>query len=140
VDRKLSRWISKYKIELLDGVFTHKRAQQFRFLCERNEKVSHQVLSLHSHLPTHPPTQFYIYLSTYSIFYPLFTNLIFSSNFQLKTSGKSLKTTKILLKYRVSHNKWRKSKQTLFLNPLRYKQDFLNEYSHMIEIYAYKRI
>ena len=24
---------------LLDGVFTHKRAQQFRFLCERNEKV-----------------------------------------------------------------------------------------------------
>ena len=25
---------------LLDGVFTHKRAQQFRFLCERNEKVN----------------------------------------------------------------------------------------------------
>lgn len=24
---------------VLDGVFTHKRAQQFRFLCERNEKV-----------------------------------------------------------------------------------------------------
>ena len=25
---------------LLDGVFMHKRAQTFRFLCERNEKVS----------------------------------------------------------------------------------------------------
>ena len=24
---------------LLDGVFMHKRAQTFRFLCERNEKV-----------------------------------------------------------------------------------------------------
>jgi len=31
---------------LLDGVFTHKRAQQFRFLCERNEKVS-QVYERH---------------------------------------------------------------------------------------------
>ena len=27
---------------LLDGVFMHKRAQTFRFLCERNEKVSTQ--------------------------------------------------------------------------------------------------
>lgn len=30
---------------LLDGVFTHKRAQQFRFLCERNEKVSPTFVS-----------------------------------------------------------------------------------------------
>ena len=31
---------------LLDGVFTHKRAQQFRFLCERNEKVIRTVVVL----------------------------------------------------------------------------------------------
>ena len=35
---------------LLDGVFMHKRAQTFRFLCERNEKVSSctvQITRLH---------------------------------------------------------------------------------------------
>lgn len=34
---------------LLDGVFMHKRAQTFRFLCERNEKVSMCT----RHLPQH---------------------------------------------------------------------------------------
>ena len=28
---------------LLDGVFMHKRAQTFRFLCERNEKVFRHI-------------------------------------------------------------------------------------------------
>ena len=32
---------------LLDGVFMHKRAQTFRFLCERNEKVSLLLSSCH---------------------------------------------------------------------------------------------